>query len=51
MQTLYPTPPVVPPQKVFEPSWHPPQTPSQKVLGGLGLLNMAPRSVDEVRRT
>ena len=24
------------PQKVFGPSWHPPQTPSQKVLGGLG---------------
>ena len=25
-----------PPQKVSGPSWHPPQTPSQKVLGALG---------------
>ena len=35
---VYPDPraPVVPPQKVFGPSWHPPQTPSQKVLGALG---------------
>ena len=24
-----------PPQKVFGPSWHPPQTPSQKVFGAL----------------
>ena len=32
---ISPTPPVVPPQKVLGPSWHPHQTP-KKVLGGLG---------------
>ena len=37
---LHPSQPTVhlqvPPQKVLRPSWHPPQTPSQQVLGGLG---------------
>ena len=37
-----PRDPVVPPQKVLGPSWHPPQTPSQTVLGSLGYIVTTP---------
>ena len=41
----------VPPQKVLRPSWHPPQTPSQQVLGGPGLVKGAPQCVGVERES